>query len=53
MKEKRKPSLTEDAPTSKVHARMTQPTFIFAKPRVEGGVGGVEDESSSTTTTKK
>ena len=23
--------LTEDAPTSKVHARMTQPTFIFAR----------------------
>lgn len=25
--------LTEDEPTSKVHARMTQPTIIFAKPR--------------------
>lgn len=26
--------LTEDVPTSKVHARMTQPTLIFAKSRV-------------------
>ena len=47
--------LTVEAPTSAVHARMTQPTFIFAGPRVKGGKKERKreegrDESSSPST---